>query len=262
MHNALTVLNPNGKTFKICHDHEVNERNKFRTSLLVSEEKTRGLSRVFAECGTELSEFGLYKLENVYPEATSDILTGEMKSIEISEFSTPGSPTSTVQIVGYGGHIIKPEKLKPLLASRIAVSKSGKLGETPAYTDNLKVQKYQGPGGKHRDGKFKHIINNKPGIPKSSFLAARVLEKTNGGVFKFFRESDGKAFLIDIKKGEFLIMMAHAGLCHHNSEEGLYTIVTDFVLPYDAIRREREGGVDGKLEQMIRKFAKDIPQHL
>ena len=258
----LTKLNPDGKTFEICDDHEVNEINKFRTDMLVSEEKTRGLDRVLDEDGTDLSPHGIYKLKKVYPEATSDILTGEMKSIEISEFSTPGSPTSTVQIVGYGGHIIKPEKLKPLLASRIAVSKSGKLGETPAYTDNLKVQKYQGPGGKHRDGKFKHIINNKPGIPKSSFLAARVLEKTNGGVFKFFRESDGKDFLIEIKKGELLILMAHAGLCNHNSQEGLFTIVTDFVLPYDVIRREREGGVDGKFEQMIRNFAKKISQHL
>ena len=259
----LTVLNPDGKTFEICDDHEVNEINKFRTDMLVSEEETGGLTRVIDEDGTDLSSHGIYKLKKVYPEATSDILTGEMKSIEISEFSTPGSPTSTVQIVGYGGHIIKPEKLKPLLASRIAVSKSGKLGETPAYTDNLKVQKYKGPGGKHRDGKFKHIINNKPGIPKSSFLAARVLEKTNGGVFKFFRESDGKDFLIEIKKGELLILMAHAGLCNHNSQEGLFTIVTDFVLPYDVIRRERDdnGGVDGKCEQMIRKFAKEISQH-
>ena len=259
MHNALTVLNPNGKTFKICHDHEVNERNKFRTSLLVSEEKTRGLSRVFAECGTELSEFGLYKLENVYPEATSDILTGEMKSIEISEFSTPGSPTSTVQIVGYGGHIIKPEKLKPLLASRIAVSKSGKFGETTVITDNVKGQWYKGKGGKHRDFKFTHTIFHHG---QKCFLLARVLEKTQGGKLKFFRESDGEEFVIDIKKGEFLIMMAQAGLCHHNCEEGLFTIVTDFVLPYDAIRREREGGVDGKFEQMIRNFAKKISQHL
>ena len=57
--------------------------------------------------------------------------------------------------------------------------------------------------------------------------------------------------------------MAHAGLCNHNSQEGLYTIVTDFVLPYDVIGRERDdnGGVDGKCEQMIRKFAKEISQH-
>jgi hypothetical protein len=98
VHNALTVLNPNGKTFKICHDHEVNERNKFRTSLLVSEEKTRGLSRVVDEDGTDLSEFGLYKLE-AYPEGTSDILTAEMESLEES-FNNPGKATSTVQIVG------------------------------------------------------------------------------------------------------------------------------------------------------------------
>ena len=227
--------------------------------MLVSEEKTRGLDRVLDEDGTDLSPHGIYKLKDIYPEATSDILTGEMKSIEISEFSTPGSPTSTVQIVGYGGHIIKPEKLKPLLASRIAVSKSGKLGETPAYTDNLKVQKYQGPGGKHRDGKFKHIINNKPGIPKSSFLAARVLEKTDGGFFNWFRESDGKDFLIEIKKGELLILMAHAGLCNHNSQEGLFTIVTDFVVTYD-VHREMiiNGGLEGKFEKMIGNFATAI----
>jgi hypothetical protein len=147
--------------------------------------------------------------------------------------------------------------LGPLLLRRIEVSKSGKFGETTVITDNVKVQKYDGPGGKHRDRKVTHTIFNHG---QSCFLLARLLEKINGGVFKFFRESDGKAFLIDIKKGEFLIMMAHAGLCQHNSEEGLYTIVTDFVLPYDAIRRERETneGVDGKLERMLRKFATDI----
>ena len=257
MHNALTVLNPNGKTFKICHDHEVNERNKFRTEVLVSEEKTRGLSRVFAECGTELSEFGLCKLE-AYPEATSDILTAEMESL-VEYLNNPTKATSNVLLVGPKKHIIDPKRLGPLLRRRIEVSKSGKFGETTVITDNVKVQKYDGSGGKHRDRKVTHTIIHHG---QKCFLLARVLEKINGGKLKFFRESDGKAFLIDIKKGEFLIMMAHAGLCQHNSEEGLYTIVTDFVLPYDAIRREREGGVDGKLEQMIRKFAKDIPQHL
>ena len=260
MHNALTVLNPDGKTFEICNDREVNERNKFRHEVLVSEEETGGLSGVFATDGTDLSPYGLRKLENVYPEATSDILTGEMKSIEISEFSTPGSHTSTVQIVGPWKHIIDPTKLRPLLASRIVVAKSGKFGETTVITDNVKGQwYYKGTGGKHRDFKFTHTIINHG---QKCFLLARVLEKTEGGQLKFFRESDGEEFLIDIKKGEFLIMMAQAGLCHHNCEEGLFTIVTDFVLPYDAIRRERDnGGVDGKLEQMIRKFAKEISQH-
>ena len=258
MHNALTVLNPDGKTFEICHDPQVNERNKFRTEVLVSEEKTRGLERVLDENETDLSEFGLYKLKNVYPEATADIYSEEMDSPKLS-FNNPGNATSTVQIVGPWKHIIDPTKLGPRLRHRIKVSKTGKFGETTVITDNVKVQKYDGPGGKHRDRKVTHTIFNHG---QKCFLLARVLEKINGGKLKFFRESDGKDFSIRIEKGEFLIMMAHAGLCHHNSEEGLYTIVTDFVLPYDAIRREREGGVDGKLEQMIRKFAKDIPQHL
>ena len=219
--------------------------------MLVSEEETGGLSRVIDEDGTDLSPHGIYKLKKVYPEDTAVILTGEMGKLDRSEFSTPGSPTSTVQIVGFWSQTIKPVKLGPRF-------KSGKFGKTIARTDNLKVQKYKGPGGKHRDHKFTHIMN-RPGIPKSSFLAARVLEKTDGGFFNWFRESDGKEFLIEIKKGELLILMAHAGLCNHNSQEGLFTIVTDFVLTYD-VHREMiiNGGLEGKFEKMIGNFATAI----
>ena len=54
-------------------------------------------------------------------------------------------------------------------------------------------------------------------------------------------------------------MMAHAGLCNHKCEEGLFTIVTDFVLTYD-VHREMiiNGGLEGKFEKMIGNFATAI----
>ena len=258
----VTKLSKDGKTlFTGNHpwlDCMNNLRNKLKDFVKKSAGKADGLSRVVATDGTDLTEFGLFKLE-AYPEAIAHIYSAELESVEVSEFSNTDKNTSTVQLVGE--FPTDPEKLPPWLAHRVEVAKTGTLfGKTIARTDNVKGQKYNGKGRKHRDDKFKHIIR-KPllGVPESSILVARVLEKTNGGKVKFFRESDGKGFLIDIKKGELLIMMAHAGLCNHKCEEGLYTIVTDFVLPYDAIREMKiHGGLKGKFEQMIRNFAKDI----
>ena len=257
-----TKLSKDGKTlFTGNHpwwDRMNNLRNKLKDFVDKTAGKKGGLSRVYATNKTDLSEFGLFKFE-AYPEATADIYSAELESVEESEFSNSDKNTSTVQLVGE--FPTDQEKLPPWLAHRVEVAKTGTLfGQTIARTDNVKGQKYNGKGRKHRDDKFKHIIR-KPllGVPESSILVARVLEKTNGGKVKFFRESDGKGFLIDIKKGELLIMMAHAGLCNHKCEEGLYTIVTDFVLPYDAHREMKiHGGLKGKFEQMIRNFAKDI----
>ena len=261
--NNLTKLHKDSKTL-FTGDHLwldiINTfRNKLKDCVEKKAGKKGGFSRVFAIDGTDLSEFGFSKLKNIYPEATADVYSAELESVEKFHFSNPENDTSTVQLVGEFS--IDPTQLPRWLAHRVEVAETGAIfGDTPAYTDNLKGQwYYKGTGGKHRDDKFKHIINNKPGIPKSSFLAARVLEKTQGGKVKFFRESDGKEFSIRIEKGEFLIMMAHAGLCNHKCEEGLYTIVTDFVLPYDAHREMKiHGGLKGKFEKFISDYATSI----
>lgn len=201
-------------------------------------------------------EDGWFKVEDADDKASATSQFDELESIDDPNFRNGGNATSTIQIVGEFP-INDTTQLGPLLTRRIKVAKGGRFGETKAFTDLVKVNKYEGGSAAilHSDMKFTHNISKKEfGIPNSSFLVARVLEKPGGGVLKWVR-SDGVEFSIGIEKGELLIMMAHAGLCNHKCESGLFTIVTDFVLPYKVIgEMNAKGGLKGKLEKMMGEF--------
>ena len=235
-------------------------RNEVKDFVEKSAGKPEGLSRAFAIDGTGMSKSGLFKFKIPNGEATANSILHQCESIENCVYRNPKAATSSLQVVGEFPSEL-PQPLPHFLANRVRVAETGTLfGKTIARTDNLKVQKYKGPGGEHCDDKFKHIIR-KPllGIPKRSLLLCRVLEKPGGGILQFFREPDKKKFSIRIEKGELLIMMAHAGLCNHKCEEGLFTIVTDFVLPYDAHREMKiHGGLKGKFEKFISDYATSI----
>ena len=199
---------------------------------------------------------GLFKVEDADDKASATSQFDELESIDDSDFHNGGEATSTIQILGEFP-INDTTQLGPLLTRCIEVAKSGRFGETNAFTDLVKVNKYEGGSAAilHSDVKFTHNISKKKfDIPNYSFLVARVLEKPGGGVLEWV-SSDGKEFSIPIKKGELLIMMAHAGLCNHKCESGLFTIVTDFVLPYEVIREMyTTKGLKGKLEKMLGEF--------
>lgn len=232
-------------------------RNEVKDFVEESAGKPEGLSIAFAIDGTNMSSSGLFKFKIPNGEATANSILHQCDSIENCVYRNPKAATSSLTVVGEFPSTLP----QPFLANRVVVAKTGTLfGETISKTDNLKVNKYKGPGGEHCDDKFKHIIR-KPllGIPKRSLLLCRVLEKPGGGILQFFREPDKKKFSIRIEKGELLIMMAHAGLCNHKCEEGLFTIVTDFVLPYDAHREKKiHGGLKGKFEKFISDYATSI----
>ncbi|OEU13041.1 hypothetical protein FRACYDRAFT_243558 [Fragilariopsis cylindrus CCMP1102] len=233
-------------------------RNEVKDFVEKSAGKPEGLLIAFAIDGTNMSSSGLFKFKIPNGEATANSILHQCEPIENCVYRNPNATTSSLQVVGE----FTSKLPQPFLANRVAVAKTGTLfGKTIiARTDNLKVQKYKGPGGEHSDDKFKHIIT-KPlfGLPNKSLLLCRVLEKPDGGVLQLFREPDKKKFSIRIEKGELLIMMAHAGLCNHKCEKGLYTIVTDFVLPYDAHREMKiTGGLKGKFEKFISDYATSI----
>ena len=234
--------------------------NTFRNKVKDCVKKTGSLSIVFAEDGTDMSPNGFFKFK-AYGEAKTNSILDECNSIKNCVYRNPDAATSSLQVVGeYSDNTIQ---LPHFLAKRVEVAKTGTFfGKIKAITDNLKLQKYIDleAATSHKDNRFRHNLK-KPDfdLPDKSFLLARVLEKPAGGDLEWVSKKDKKVFLIPIEKGELLIMMAHAGLCTHKCHDGLYTIVTDFVLPYEAHReRTINQGLEGKFEKMIGDFATAI----
>ena len=235
-------------------------RNEVKDFVEESAGKPEGLSRVCAKDGTDMSPNGFFKFK-AYGEAKTNSILDECNSIKNCVYRNPDAATSSLQVVGeYSDNTLQ---LPHFLAKRVEVAKTGTFfGKIKAITDNLKLQKYIDleAATSHKDNRFRHNLK-KPDfdLPDKSFLLARVLEKPAGGDLEWVSKKDKKVFLIPIEKGELLIMMAHAGLCTHKCHDGLYTIVTDFVLPYEAHREMTiHCGLKGKFEQFIVDFASHL----
>ncbi|OEU10728.1 hypothetical protein FRACYDRAFT_246501 [Fragilariopsis cylindrus CCMP1102] len=261
-YNKKTKLHKDGITLITGNDPEVDAINTFRNKVKDCVKKTGSLSRVFAKDGTDMSSNGFFKFK-AYGEAKANSILDESNSIKNCVYRNPDAATSTVQAQAVGEYSADTKQLPHFLAKRVVVAENGTFfGKIKAITDNLKLQKYKDLEAEtsHKDNRFRHNLK-KPDfdLPDKSFLLARVLEKPAGGDLEWVSKKDKKVFLIPIEKGELLIMMAHAGLCTHKCHDGLYTIVTDFVLPYEAHREMTiHGGLKGKFEKMIGDFATEI----
>ena len=132
-------------------------RNEVKDFVEKSAGKPEGLSIAFAIDGTAMSKSGLFKFKIPNGEATANSILHQCEPIENCVYRNPKATTSSLQVVGEF-----PSKLpQPFLANRVVVAKTGTVfGETISKTDNLKVQKYKGPGGSTCDDKFKHIIRS------------------------------------------------------------------------------------------------------
>jgi len=259
-----TKLHKDGIKLITGNDPEVDRintlRNQVKDFVEESAGKPEGLSRVCAKDGTDMSPNGFFKFK-AYGEAKTNSILDECNSTKNCVYRNPLAATSSVQAVGE--YSADTKQLPPFLAKRVEVAKTGTFfGKIKAITDNLKLQKYIDleAATSHKDNRFRHNLK-KPDfdLPDKSFLLARVLEKPAGGDLEWVSKKDKKVFLIPIEKGELLIMMAHAGLCTHKCHDGLYTIVTDFVLPYEAHREMKiNRGLKGKFEKFIVDFASHL----